>query len=78
MRRSVRLWANFAKYANPTPRRDDTLLNVIWSCVNNDDELDFLDIGDNLTASVNPDAERMSFWKKIFNNSPAKGKLMYD
>ncbi|XP_064213262.1 alpha-esterase like protein E1 isoform X1 [Tribolium castaneum] len=76
MKRFVRLWCNFAKYAHPTPRRDDALLNVIWRFVSNDDELDFLDIGDELVASANPDAQRMKFWKKLFNKSPANGKLI--
>ncbi|RZB94407.1 COesterase, Abhydrolase 3, and/or DUF2424 domain containing protein [Asbolus verrucosus] len=72
-KRFVRLWTNFAKYGNPTPKDNDPLLNVVWKPVTGE-EIDFLDIGENLVATSNPEPERINFWKNLFAESPAAKK----
>ncbi|RZC31955.1 uncharacterized protein BDFB_007202 [Asbolus verrucosus] len=72
-RRFVRLWTNFAKYGNPTPQPNDSLLNVVWKPVTGS-EIDFLDIGKTLIATSSPETDRMNFWKKLFADSPAEIK----
>jgi carboxylesterase type B len=71
--RFVKLWTNFAKYGNPTPDKNDSVLDVVWKPVTRK-ELDYLDIGDKLTMRTNPFSERINFWKEIYVNSPAAKK----
>lgn len=60
MRRLVKMWTNFAKYGNPTPKDED--LKVTWKPVEKS-TVNFLDIGAELVPDVNPEGERMQFWK---------------
>jgi carboxylesterase type B len=71
--RFVKLWTNFAKYGNPTPDKNDSVLDVVWKPVTRK-ELDYLDIGEKLTMRTNPFSERINFWKEIYVNSPAAKK----
>jgi carboxylesterase type B len=73
IRRFVRLWTNFAKYGNPTPDKNDKLLNVIWKPVTSKD-LDMLEIGYDLVACKSPETKRMEFWDKLYKESPAGRK----
>lgn len=66
------LWANFAKYANPTPQEHPWFINCLWSPVRKTGEtgfsLDYLAIDNNgCQMTTNPDQERMEFWKNIYN-----------
>ncbi|KAI2474218.1 esterase B1-like isoform X2 [Diabrotica virgifera virgifera] len=67
IRRFVKLWTNFAKYGNPTPQGND--LNLTWNPVNQE-EVNYLDIGEELTMKMNPEPERLKLWKEIFQLSP--------
>lgn len=69
MRRMTKLWANFARYGDPTPEKDE-LLNVEWKPVTNK-ELNYLDIGEELTMKINPEKERMYFWDEILQSHPS-------
>ncbi|KAK5645314.1 hypothetical protein RI129_006614 [Pyrocoelia pectoralis] len=60
----VKLWTSFAKTGDPNPASQDPLINVIWKAVKQD-EMNFLDIGENLTVGVNPERTRMRFWDEI-------------
>jgi carboxylesterase type B len=71
--RFVKLWTNFAKYGNPTPDKNDSLLDVVWKPVTGK-ELGYLDIGKDLIPRANPYPERLNFWKEIYVNSPAAKK----
>lgn len=62
MRRFVKLLANFAKYANPTPPDDE--LGVMWKRVEKG-AVNFLNIGEVLTPGTNPEPERLQFWKGL-------------
>ncbi|KAJ3619367.1 hypothetical protein MTP99_005055 [Tenebrio molitor] len=73
--RFVKLWTNFAKYGNPTPDKNDSVLDVVWKPVTGK-ELDYLDIGKDLVARTNPYFERLNFWKEIYVNSPAAKKAL--
>lgn len=63
-RRMVRLWTNFAKFGNPTPTID-ALITENWPRMTNN--LEFLDIGHDLRAGVNPFANRLNLWQDLFN-----------
>lgn len=60
-------------YRNPTPDNGDTLLTEKWSPVkphaigDENFELNYLNIGNEIKMETNPDAERISFWKSIYN-----------
>lgn len=69
-KRMSRMWANFAKYGNPTPVLDP-LLEIIWNPVTDSDKVSFLDISENLRQDSDPEIERMKFWDKIY----ARGRL---
>ncbi|XP_065369329.1 carboxylic ester hydrolase-like [Calliphora vicina] len=65
------LWANFAKYANPTPQDQPRFINCDWLPVKKNHKaefsLDYLAI-DNTGCQMktNPDQERMEFWQNIY------------
>ncbi|CAG9839137.1 unnamed protein product [Diabrotica balteata] len=66
IRRFVKLWTNFAKHGNPTPKGND--FNLTWNPVN-EEEVSYLDIGEELTIKSNPEPERLKLWKEIFQLS---------
>lgn len=68
IRRVTSLWANFARYGNPNPIKSNPLINVHWPPVK-EGQLNFLDIGENITVGVNPEAARMQFWEEIFKEA---------
>nr|QLI62129.1 carboxylesterase 17 [Streltzoviella insularis] len=57
------LFTNFAKYGNPTP---DTSLGATWPEYDNVTET-YGDIGDTLTIRKALNAERVQFWKSIYD-----------
>lgn len=63
----VKLWTNFARTGNPTP--DDNNLNILWEAIS-EKEMNYLDIGEELTLHKNPEPERINFWREIFQLSP--------
>lgn len=63
MRRFVNLWTSFAKYGNPTNELNN-LIKVKWLPVEKN-EMNYLEIGKELTVGINPDKERMEFWDDI-------------
>lgn len=73
LRRMTKLWCNFARYGNPNGIKKNPLINVYWPSVQ-DGQLNFLDIGENLTVGVNPEAHRMAFWEDIFHECGVGGK----
>ncbi|KAK4879863.1 hypothetical protein RN001_008009 [Aquatica leii] len=68
-KRMVRLWTNFAKTENPTPKKDPLLQDVTWPVANIDDtfSLKYLNINETLTTMIDPKWESFLFWTKLFN-----------
>lgn len=66
MKRFIRLWANFARTGNPTPDKNDQLLNVQWKPVTREENW-VLDIGTKLEMREFPNRERMEFWDSIYS-----------
>ncbi|XP_060520063.1 juvenile hormone esterase-like [Cylas formicarius] len=62
IRLMVRLWTNFAKYGCPTPNPDE--FGFIWKPFT-EQEKNFLKICLQPDVGVNPDADRLAFWKNI-------------
>lgn len=60
VKRFVKYWTSFAKSGNPGPE---------WKAVNKN-EINFVDIGEDITTGSNPEAERMEFWKNIYSINP--------
>uniref|UniRef100_A0A1Y1NAI3 Carboxylic ester hydrolase n=1 Tax=Photinus pyralis TaxID=7054 RepID=A0A1Y1NAI3_PHOPY len=75
LRRFTTLWTNFAKTGNPNPINKDTLLNVQWMPAR-PEEFHFIDIGDNLTVGLNPEGDRMAFWKELLAMSPYTSNIL--
>ncbi|XP_059614088.1 acetylcholinesterase isoform X2 [Phlebotomus argentipes] len=76
-----RLWTNFAKYGDPTPPQDTTL-PFKWTPVAPAQgavfELNALEIDREIKMIVDPEKERMDFWRrqyKLWNDSFLKPKL---
>lgn len=63
----TKLWTNFAKYGDPNSEGGDELIDVVWEQVTGDTEVNFLAIGENLSAGVNPDTASIAFWESIYN-----------
>lgn len=60
--RMLRMWTNFAKFADPTPQIDN-LITTKWSRVQSRQE--YMDIGDNLVTGRQPFAERVEMWRQL-------------
>lgn len=73
VRRMTKLWTNFAKHGDPNPAQKDPSVPVEWKSVARD-AFNFLNIGEELIADVNPDAERMALWEGIYKEYGRSGK----
>lgn len=65
----TKLWTNFAKYGDPNSKTKDGLLDVEWKPVARN-EINYLNINEELTNGVNPDAERIAFWDELYEGFP--------
>lgn len=84
MRRLMcKMWANFARYGDPTPDHDNPL-PFKWTSVQPVDEnakeinFDYLVINDDMKMVRNLNKERMDFWRKVYrkyNKEYLKAKL---
>lgn len=65
--RMVRLWTNFAKYGNPTPKAKlDGVINVEWPLATRE-EIKYLEIAnDRFDLGKDPEKERMEFWDRLY------------
>nr|XP_046491071.1 uncharacterized protein LOC124223293 [Neodiprion pinetum] len=59
----VRMWTDFARTGNPTPQIDD-LITVMWKPVT-PTEKNYIDIGAEISAGVNPNEEVQQFFRRI-------------
>lgn len=82
VRRTCELWANFAKYGNPTPELSNLpRWNPVDKITPNDSKfnLNYMEMdNEQLVSRVNPDSERIEFWRKVydeFNNGLLQAKL---
>lgn len=74
-RRMCRLWANFAKFGNPSPYLDPLFNETTWHPVVDHNKIAFLDIDESLRIDYNPEPERMRFWEKIYSRGLLASKL---
>lgn len=62
----VKLWSNFARYGNPTPRgKGGSIIDVQWPVVGKND-FRYLEIGNNFRLGRDPERERVEFWSKLY------------
>lgn len=66
-----KMWTNFAKYGNPTPDNEDRLPfkwyevpKIDPKC--NEFNLNYLSIDKECKMDLNPDKERIDFWKEVY------------
>lgn len=64
--RFVRLITNFAKYKNPTPRKDNLLNNFYWPANFVGSNIIQLSITDKLQLVADFNKNNMEFWENIF------------
>lgn len=69
VKRLTKIWTNFAKYGKPFPE-EEMLLEGTWKPVVKG-EINYVDINEELSTGVNPDAERVAFWEKLYEDYPA-------
>lgn len=78
-----KLWTNFAKYHDPTPKFDNPL-SFVWKpteCVDKnatDINFDYIILDRELKMEKNTNKSRMDFWRSVFktwNQDFAKPKL---
>uniref|UniRef100_A0A6P7GB44 Carboxylic ester hydrolase n=1 Tax=Diabrotica virgifera virgifera TaxID=50390 RepID=A0A6P7GB44_DIAVI len=73
VRRFVKLWTNFAKYGNPTPKESE--LGIIWKPL--EPKQDYLfDIDRQLSLLTEIEPERMKLWREIFQLNPMLKNLL--
>jgi carboxylesterase type B len=68
--RMVKLWTNFCKYGNPTPKNDPLLNNVIWPAngqVSSIEDLKFLEVDTTLSVTGIPNQSNMLYWDNLYN-----------
>lgn len=76
MQNVVKLWTNFAKYGNPTPKGDKEF-GVMWKPVE-EGAFNFMNIGTgSLELGRNPFAERVDFWEKLHKKYAHGEKLAH-
>ncbi|XP_060525637.1 carboxylic ester hydrolase-like [Cylas formicarius] len=66
-KRFAKLWANFAKYLDPTPETSSLLQNVSWPKVENGD-IRYLDIDETLSVKPNNRAKEYAMWNYVYEN----------
>nr|XP_023028102.1 esterase E4-like [Leptinotarsa decemlineata] len=71
VKKLVKLWTNFAKFGNPTPKKDVTLDNVIWEPVKSDRLDNICDINKTVTITENFESLRVAFWDNMYRNFSA-------
>lgn len=65
-----RMWTNFAKTSNPTPKNDPELAGIQWDQVEHQQSGQLIPRALDIDVKMNmitPLRERMSFWRKVFN-----------
>ncbi|CAH2233686.1 venom carboxylesterase-6 [Pararge aegeria] len=68
-KKMVQMWTNFAKSGNPTPPVDyESIVDFKWLPVNDTVNANYLDITQNFTLKVNPEATRVRFWDWLYKN----------
>lgn len=65
-KRMVKMWANFAKFGNPTPEKTE-LLSTTWKPLSTD-SFDYLIIDADLTMTTDLAPERMSMFEDLYLN----------
>ncbi|CAH2989288.1 unnamed protein product [Chilo suppressalis] len=70
--RITAMWANFAKYSNPTPGETD-LIPIQWPAVTGE-SLSFLKIDSELAVYQRPYYDRMAFWNLFYRLNKAYEK----
>ncbi|KAJ8984446.1 hypothetical protein NQ317_012510, partial [Molorchus minor] len=66
--RMIRMWTNFVKHGNPTPKEDPLLKNITWIATgSNSSALNYLNIGSELALLKNPFEESMTFYDEIYS-----------
>ncbi|XP_050297427.1 juvenile hormone esterase-like [Anthonomus grandis grandis] len=73
----TKLWANFAKYLNPTPEEFKSELDNIVLPRSTPENLYLLDINTNLTVEINPESKIMSKWNEFWEKYVQKPYLTF-
>lgn len=63
------IWTNFAKYGNPNLNTDNEQESIVWNAVTRD-VLNYVDINEELSSGVNPEADRVAFWDRLYEDYP--------
>lgn len=67
IRRMSKLWTNFAKYGNPTPKNMSTEPLQFKALSRNSNHYDYVELtNDDFVAGVNPYSDRMEFWSTLY------------
>lgn len=74
IQRMVKLWTNFARFGDPNVKEFDKNISTRWDPIERG-KFHFLDIGNDISAGVDPDYERIRFWDNIYKLHPVVGKL---
>lgn len=65
--RMVKMWTNFAKYGDPTPK-DIWKSETTWEPIKSPDQFVYLDISDDLTLVDGlPHQEVVQFWDEVYH-----------
>jgi len=70
--RLLTMWTNFAKTGNPTPSITEEI-PIKWEPVRSKDDLNYLNIGKDLTMESNHRADKVRFWNKYLPKVVIKG-----
>nr|CAI5868611.1 unnamed protein product [Callosobruchus analis] len=65
-KRMKRMWANFVKHSNPTPEEESLLQNISWEPATANNNLTYLNIGDDLLLEENILEDTMQFWDDLY------------
>lgn len=70
IKKMTKIWTNFARFGNPNPQNnEDERLNIDWKPVTKD-EMNYVNIDEQLSSGINPEAERVAFWDSLYDCYP--------
>lgn len=64
--RLIKIWSNFIKTGNPTPKKEAILDDVIWPAVTLRKSIPYFNIGNNISINYNYRNKQIKFWTNLY------------
>ncbi|XP_056640905.1 uncharacterized protein LOC130447884 [Diorhabda sublineata] len=78
IQRFVKLWTDFARFGNPTPKPEEIFDNTIWNTVQDESIANIFDINRKITITKNFEEKRVKFWEDMYKTYKIYCNLLFD